>query len=104
MSSKSAILFPLQISPIWLGKSQFTKKTVSDKVRRQVFDRDGHRCAICSENGGVAHHRLSQPERPPHHLRHARLAARRAFGGQKGRQQEFSNQISPNAAETRTSY
>ena len=39
-------------NPIWLGKSQFTKKTVSAKIRRQVFDRDGHRCLICGIGAG----------------------------------------------------
>jgi hypothetical protein len=38
--------------PIWLGKSQFSKKTVSAKIRRQVFDRDGHRCLICGTGAG----------------------------------------------------
>lgn len=38
--------------PIWLGKSKYTKKAVSAKVRRQVFDRDGRRCLICGIGAG----------------------------------------------------
>jgi 5-methylcytosine-specific restriction endonuclease McrA len=41
--------------PIWLGKAQFTKKTVSNKIRRQIFDRDGHRCVICGVGAGESY-------------------------------------------------
>lgn len=33
--------------PIWLGKARFGKHGVSDKPRREVFDRDGRRCVVC---------------------------------------------------------
>jgi hypothetical protein len=39
-------------SPIWTGKSHFTKKATSAKIRREVFDRDGHRCVICGIGAG----------------------------------------------------
>jgi hypothetical protein len=51
-------------SPIWLGKSQFTKKVVSAKVRRQVFDRDGRRCVICGIGA-----REPYPDEPTKHAR-----------------------------------
>jgi len=38
--------------PIWLGKSQFIKKATSAKVRREIFDRDGHRCVVCGVGAG----------------------------------------------------
>jgi 5-methylcytosine-specific restriction endonuclease McrA len=41
--------------PIWLGKAQFTKKTVSNKIRRQIIDRDGHRCVICGVGAGESY-------------------------------------------------
>lgn len=34
-------------APIWLGKSRHGGKRVSEKTRRDVFDRDGHRCLLC---------------------------------------------------------
>jgi hypothetical protein len=39
-------------TPIWLGKSKFGKKATSDKIRREVFERDGHRCLICGIGAG----------------------------------------------------
>lgn len=51
--------------PIWLGKSQFTKKTASAKIRRQVFDRDGRRCVICGVGAGEPY--------PDDATKHARL-------------------------------
>jgi 5-methylcytosine-specific restriction endonuclease McrA len=38
--------------PIWLGKSRFGTKGVSNKIRREIFDRDGHRCIICGVGQG----------------------------------------------------
>lgn len=34
-------------APIWLGKSKHGGKPISNKTRREVFDRDGHRCILC---------------------------------------------------------
>ncbi len=52
--------------PNWLGKSQFTKKSVSAKVRRQVFDRDGpsvpnlrYRCRRILPDDPTKHARLT---------------------------------------------
>jgi hypothetical protein len=39
-------------APIWLGKSKHGKKGVSDKTRRGVFQRDGHRCLLCGIGAG----------------------------------------------------
>lgn len=51
-------------SPIWLGKSQFTKKAISAKVRRQVLDRDGRRCVVCGIGAGEPY-----PDDPTKHAR-----------------------------------
>jgi 5-methylcytosine-specific restriction endonuclease McrA len=51
-------------NPIWLGKSQFTKKTVSAKVRRQIFEQDGYRCIICGIRDGEPY-----PDDPTKHAR-----------------------------------
>jgi hypothetical protein len=42
-------------SPIWLGKSKFGKKGVTAKVRREMLDRDGHRCVLCGIGAGEAY-------------------------------------------------
>ena len=34
-------------APIWLGKAKHRLGRVSRKTRREVFDRDGHRCVLC---------------------------------------------------------
>lgn len=47
--------------PVWLGKTQFGKKAVSAKTRREVLDRDGHRCLICGI--GAAEPYPDQPTR-----------------------------------------
>jgi hypothetical protein len=39
-------------APIWLGKSKYSGKGISDKTRRDVFDRDGHRCVLCGVGAG----------------------------------------------------
>lgn len=39
-------------APIWLGKSKYGNKPVSEKTRREVFDRDGHRCLLCGVGAG----------------------------------------------------
>lgn len=39
-------------APIWLGKSKHGTRRVSEKTRREVFDRDGHRCLLCGIGAG----------------------------------------------------
>jgi hypothetical protein len=39
-------------APIWLGKSKYAGKEVSEKMRRQIFDRDGNRCVLCGVGSG----------------------------------------------------
>ena len=48
-------------APIWLGKSKYANKPVSEKIRRQVFDRDGHRCLLCGIGAGEPY--ADQPTR-----------------------------------------
>jgi hypothetical protein len=47
--------------PIWLGKSRFSKRTLSEKLRRQVMDRDGNRCILCGIGSGEPY--PDQPDR-----------------------------------------
>lgn len=42
-------------APIWLGKSKHGAKGISDKTRREIFDRDGYRCVICGIGSGEAY-------------------------------------------------
>ena len=42
-------------APIWLGKSEFASDTISAKLRRQVFDRDGNRCVLCGVGSGESY-------------------------------------------------
>jgi 5-methylcytosine-specific restriction endonuclease McrA len=39
-------------SPIWLGKSKYGSKGISDKTRHQIFARDGNRCVLCGIGSG----------------------------------------------------
>lgn len=39
-------------APIWLGKSKYDSKRTSDKMRRQILDRDGYRCVLCGIGAG----------------------------------------------------
>ena len=48
-------------APIWLGKSKHGDRRVSEKTRREVFDRDGHRCLLCGIGAGEAY--SGQPHR-----------------------------------------
>jgi 5-methylcytosine-specific restriction endonuclease McrA len=69
--------------PIWLGKSKFTKKSVLAKVRREVFDRDGHRCLIC----GIG---LGEPY-PDDPATRARLTLARLVAGPPHRRNDPAN-------------
>lgn len=48
-------------APIWLGKSKHGGTRVSEKTRRDVFDRDGHRCLLCGIGAGETY--PDQPHR-----------------------------------------
>jgi 5-methylcytosine-specific restriction endonuclease McrA len=39
-------------APIWLGKSKHGARAISEKMRREIFDRDGHRCLVCGVGSG----------------------------------------------------
>jgi hypothetical protein len=41
--------------PIWLGKAQFGRPAVSQRLRRTVLDRDGNRCVLCGVGSGEAY-------------------------------------------------
>lgn len=51
-------------APIWLGKAQHGSKRVSEKTRREIFDRDGHRCLLCGIGSGE-----SYPDKPERRAR-----------------------------------
>ena len=44
--------FDKEGDPIWLGKAQFARPSISARVRRQVLDKDGHRCIVCGVGAG----------------------------------------------------
>jgi hypothetical protein len=48
-------------SPIWLGKSNYGSKSISEKTRYEIFASDGNRCLLCGIGEGEPY--PDQPDR-----------------------------------------